>query len=151
MLFTRWRALHTSWKTKKNMESHLHRNVYDENPYTKNMESHLHIICMTNIHIQIPVPFFLFSTSITTELCFLNWFSTIVSIKRISSCQYNASRQLNVCWMKSKNIWLLFIVSSLWTSMSYFSLLRDILYYSNNSSLLAIIIHGLKFQMDSIF
>ena len=33
MLFTRWRALHT-WKNPKDMESHLHRNVHDENPYT---------------------------------------------------------------------------------------------------------------------
>ena len=51
MLFTRWRALHT-WKNQKNMESHSHRNVHEENPYTKNMESHLHRMCMTKTHIQ---------------------------------------------------------------------------------------------------
>ena len=57
MLFTRWRALH------KNMESHLHRNVHDKNPYTKNMESHL----QRNVHDDNP-----FKTEmlvICTEMC----------------------------------------------------------------------------------
>ena len=51
MLFMRWREFHT-WKNQKNMEIHSHRNVYDENPYTKNIESHLHRMCRTKTHIQ---------------------------------------------------------------------------------------------------
>ena len=50
-------AIHTlksiaHMKNQKNMESHSHRNVHDENLYTKNMESHLHRMCMTKTDIQ---------------------------------------------------------------------------------------------------
>ena len=87
--------------------------------------------------------FFLFGLSTSAALCFLDRFFIIVSIKRLFSCKYNLSIQLNVCCVKSKNIRLRFIVSSLWTSISYLFRLRDILYCSNNSSLISIIMHGL--------
>ena len=64
---------------------------------------------------------------------------------------YNPSRQLNVCCVKSKNIWLRFIASSSRTSLSYFYLLISILYFSNNSSLFAILMHGLMISNGFIF
>ena len=97
------------------------------------------------------VLFFLFSLSFSSATCVLDWFSVIVYIKKLVSCKYNPSRRLNVRCMKSKNIQLRFIVSSFWTSMSYLSRLRAILYCSNNSSLLSIIIHGLPISNGFIF
>ena len=88
-------------------------------------------------------PFFLFGILTFAESCLLDWFSIIVSIKILFSCKYNPSGRLNVCCMKSKNIWLRFIALSFWTSMSYLSRFRAILYCLNNSYLLAIIMHGL--------
>ena len=101
--------------------------------------------------IFVSILFFLFSISTSDELCSLNWFPVEVSIKRLSSCKYNLSRKLNVCYIKSKNIWLHLIASSFWTSMLYFSRLRAILYCSNNSSIPAIIIHGLPISNGFIF
>ena len=66
------------------------------------------------------VLFYLFIISTSAAICFLNWYSLIVSIKRHFSSIYNPYRQLNVCCMKSKNIWVRFIASSSWISMSYF-------------------------------
>ena len=96
-------------------------------------------------------PFFLSSLSTSAAICFLNWFSMILSIKRLFSCKYNPSRRLNVRCIKSKNIWFRFIASSFWTSMSYLSRLRAILYCSNKSSLLAIIINSLPISNGLIF
>ena len=66
-------------------------------------------------------------------------------------CIYNPSRRLNVYCMKSKNIWLRFIASSFKTSMSPLSRLRAIPYCSNNSSLPAILFHGLPISNEFIF
>ena len=71
--------------------------------------------------------------------------------QRTFSCKYNPSRRLNVCSMKSKNIRLHFIASSFWSSISYLSCLRAIIYCSNNTSLLVIIMHGLPISNVFIF
>ena len=78
--------------------------------------------------------------------------------KKTFSYKYNTSRLLNVCCVKSNNNRLRFIESSFRTSMSYLSRLRAILYCSNNSALIVILIHGLpisngfyRYQMDSFF
>ena len=68
------------------------------------------------------------SFSISAALCLLVWYFIIVYIKRHISRKYDSSSILNVCCIKSKNIWLRFITSSFWTSMSYFSWLIAILY-----------------------
>ena len=67
------------------------------------------------------------------------------------SCKYNPSRRLNIYWMKSKNIWLHLIASSFWSSMSYLSHLRPIIYCSNSTSLLVIIMHGLPISNVFVF
>ena len=85
----------------------------------------------------VSVLFSLFSISTSSALCFLNWSFLIASIKRHVSSIYNPSRILNVRCTKSKNIRLRFIASSSRTSMPYLSLLRSIIYCSNNSSLFA--------------
>ena len=103
------------------------------------------------------LPFFclwnssLFSFSISDAPCFLNWYFMVASIKRHSSRKYNPYRRLNFCCMKSRNIRLNFIASSFRTSMSYFYQLRSILYCSKNSSLFAILMHGLWIPKGFVF
>ena len=92
-------------------------------------------------------PLFIFS--ISAAIRFLNWSFMIVSIKGHISHKYNPFRILNVCCITSKNIRLIFIVSSFWTSMSYLYQLRDILYCSNNSSFFTILIHGKRISNGS--
>ena len=94
--------------------------------------------------------FSLFSFSIYAALFFLVWYFVITSIKRHISCKYNPYSWLNICCMKSKNVWLRFIVSSFRTSMSYLSQLRAILYCSNNTSLFAVLFHGKRIPNGSI-
>ena len=89
--------------------------------------------------------------TVLTALCFLDWSLMIVSIIGKLSCKYNPSRILNVSCMKSKNIQLHFIASSFWTSMWYLSRLRAIIYFSNNSSLLEILMHGTPISNGLIF
>ena len=87
--------------------------------------------------------FYLFSFSISAVHCFLVWSFIITYIKRNLSRKYNPSIPLNVHCMKWKGIRLRCIASSSRTSMSYFSRLRAILYFSNNTLLFAILIHSL--------
>ena len=61
------------------------------------------------------------------------------------------SIQLNICCMKSRNIRLCFIASSSRTLMSYLSHLRAILYFSNNTSLFAILLQSLLILNGSFF
>ena len=75
----------------------------------------------------------------------------LIYIKRNILCKYNPSRQFNVRCIKSKNIWLHFIASSFRTSMSYFSRLRVIAYCLNNSSLIALLMHGTPISNGFIF
>ena len=83
------------------------------------------------------VQFFNFRCTLLYQLIFYDCiYQTIYSLK------YDPSRRLNVRCMKSKNIWLRFIASQFRTSMSYLSQLRSILYCVNNTSLLAISMHG---------
>ena len=93
----------------------------------------------------------LFSISISSALCFLYWYYLVVSIKGYFPCKYNPSIRLNVCCIKSKNIRLRFIASSFRTSMSYLSLLRAIIYCSNNTSPIAILMHGLPISNGFFF
>ena len=51
MLFTGWRALHTSWKTERIWKVICTEYAWRKSIY-KNMESHLHRMCMTKTHIQ---------------------------------------------------------------------------------------------------
>ena len=66
-------------------------------------------------------------------------------------CIYNPSRRLDVRCIKSNNIWLCFISSSFRTSVSYLYWLRSIIYCSNNTSLLSILIHGKRISNGFIF
>ena len=92
------------------------------------------------------VQYFNFCCALLPQLIFF-----IVFIKGYFSSIYNSSIQLNICYMKSNNIRLRFIATSSRTSMSYFSRLRAILYFSNNTSLYAILMQGLLISNGFIF
>ena len=95
------------------------------------------------------LPFFCFWTFLSDQ--FLNFRCTLMprliihdrTYQNTFSRKYNPSRRLKFCFIKSKNIRLRFIASSFRTSMSYFHRLRAIIYCSNNTSLPAILMHGL--------
>ena len=92
------------------------------------------------------VQFFDFRYTILPRLIF---FDCICHLKK--SCEFNISRRLNVRCIKSKNILLCFIASSFWNSMLYLLQLRAIIYCSNNTSLLAILIHVTPISNGFIF
>ena len=92
------------------------------------------------------VQFFDFRYTILPRLIF---FDCICHLKK--SCEFNISRRLNVRCIKSKNILLCFIASSFWNSMLYLLQLRAIIYCSNNTSLLAILMHSLPISNGFFF
>ena len=94
----------------------------------------------------LPVHFFNFCCALLPRLMFYYRI-----YQKTFSCKYNTSRRLNVRCMKSRNIRLRFIASSFWTSVSYLSQSRAIIYCSINSSLLAILINGTPISNGLIF